>query len=153
MRWRGRNDQQPDGDDGGDFGAGDLPKLFADPTRMESVISNLICNAVKFTPNGGLVSVGLDSNGLDVLLTVRDTGAGISQDQQTRIFQKFYRVQRPGTAVPGTGLGLSIVHGIVQHYGGRIEVESQEQKGSCFRVYLPLRLKVSESSSSTASSL
>ena len=130
-----------------------LPKLFADPTRMESVISNLICNAVKFTPNGGLVSVGLDSNGLDVLLTVRDTGAGIPQDQQTRIFRKFYRVQRPGTAVPGTGLGLSIVHGIVQHYGGRIEVESQEQKGSCFRVYLPLRLKVSESPSSTASSL
>ena len=113
-------------------------RIFADPSRIQSMITNLLTNAIKFTPNGGTISMMLDSNGREILLSVRDTGVGIPRDQHTRIFRKFYRVDRENEAIPGTGLGLPIVLSIVEHYGGRIEVESEEGKGSCFRVYLPV---------------
>jgi len=118
-----------------DLGAG---RIFADPSRIQSMITNLLTNAIKFTPNGGTISMMLDSNGREILLSVRDTGMGIPRDQHTRIFRKFYRVDRENTAIPGTGLGLPIVLSIVEHHGGRIEVESEEGKGACFRVYLPV---------------
>ena len=118
-----------------DLGEG---RIFADPSRIQSMITNLLTNAIKFTPNGGTISMMLDSNGREILLSVRDTGVGIPRDQHTRIFRKFYRVDRENEAIPGTGLGLPIVLSIVEHYGGRIEVESEEGKGSCFRVYLPV---------------
>ena len=118
-----------------DLGEG---RIFADPSRIQSMITNLLTNAIKFTPNGGTISMMLDSNGREILLSVRDTGVGIHRDQHTRIFRKFYRVDRENKAIPGTGLGLPIVLSIVEHYGGRIEVESEEGKGSCFRVYLPV---------------
>ncbi len=115
-----------------------LPELLADRTRLESVVTNLLTNAIKFTPNGGKVALRLDYNGQEILIAVEDSGVGIPKEHHTRIFRKFYRIERSERTAPGTGLGLTIVRGIVTHYGGRVEVDSQEGEGTCFRVYLPV---------------
>lgn len=115
----------------------ELPSFHGDALRLQSALTNLLANAVKFTPEGGQVRLELGVHNGEIRLAVRDTGLGIPEEHLDRIFQKFYRVPRPGLQIPGTGLGLSIVRGIVEHYGGRIEVESRVGHGSCFRVYLP----------------
>ena len=115
-----------------------LPVFNGDPMRLQSALTNLLANAVKFTPEGGLIRLELGVHHGEIRVAVRDSGLGIAEEHLDRIFQKFYRVPRPGLQIPGTGLGLSIVRAIVEHYGGRIEVESQVNQGSCFRIYLPL---------------
>jgi two-component system, sensor histidine kinase and response regulator len=114
------------------------PLFVADAIRLHSVFTNLLGNAVKFTPAGGTVRLILDDSHGDIRIVVQDTGPGIPADQQKKIFEKFHRVYRRGSSATGTGLGLPIVQAIVEHYHGRIELESEEGRGSCFRVYLPL---------------
>jgi signal transduction histidine kinase/DNA-binding NarL/FixJ family response regulator len=116
----------------------DLPKVPCDRAQIIQVLTNLIGNAIKFTPAGGHVSVGARRQAADVLISVRDTGIGISKEALPRIFERFYQVNGPDTKSQGTGLGLSIVHEIVLMHGGRIEVESAPDKGSTFTVFLPL---------------
>ncbi len=131
----------------------DLPAepviLKGDETKIESVVSNLVNNAIKFTPENGTIniSVRLSASGppeggagtpSGVFISVADTGLGIPKESLPRIFDRFYRVYRQGPKVPGTGLGLAIVKEYVEMHGGRIEVESEEGKGSNFTVILPL---------------
>ncbi len=113
-------------------------KVSADPERLREVVSNLIDNAIKYTATGG-VDVYLSGNRQSVTVSVADTGAGISAEDQKHLFQKFYRVNSSMTReIGGTGLGLYIARSLIETYGGRIWVESQVGKGSKFNFSLPL---------------
>jgi signal transduction histidine kinase len=112
--------------------------VSADSVRMEQVFTNLLGNALKFTPRGGRISVVVDDLGSDILVKVEDSGVGIPQEHLDRIFDRFYRVPLPaGLEVEGTGLGLSICRAVVDEHGGRIWVESQVGRGSAFFVTIP----------------
>jgi two-component system, OmpR family, phosphate regulon sensor histidine kinase PhoR len=115
-----------------------LPLIQADPRSMEEVFSNLISNAINYSPEGGEVSVSVVSHGDYLVVLVSDTGIGIEPEEISKIFDKFYRVKHPKTRqVIGSGLGLAIVKGIVESHRGSIEVESQPGVGTTFRVFLP----------------
>ncbi|MDQ2668563.1 MAG: PAS domain-containing sensor histidine kinase, partial [Gemmatimonadota bacterium] len=96
-----------------------LPDVYADPDRMTQLLSNLIGNAIKFTPPGGSVSLGAHLDGDEVLFVVTDTGDGIAPDDLPHVFERFYRAET-ARALPGTGLGLAIVHQIVTLHGGSV---------------------------------
>lgn len=113
--------------------------VFADPANIEKVLNNLISNAINYSPSGGRIEVNLRTVGGYAEIRVTDTGVGIPPEEIPKIFEKFYRVKHPKTRnVTGTGLGLSLVKGIVEAYCGKIEVESMLDRGTSFRVYLPL---------------
>ncbi|MBP2670181.1 MAG: multi-sensor signal transduction histidine kinase [candidate division NC10 bacterium] len=112
--------------------------VSADSLRMEQVFTNLLGNALKFTPRGGRIDVAAEERGADILVTVADSGVGIPPEHLDRVFDRFYRVPMPaGSAVEGTGLGLSICRAVVEEHGGRIWVESQVGRGSTFFVTIP----------------
>jgi PAS domain S-box-containing protein len=119
----------------------DLPEspvaARTDPDKLRQVLSNLVDNAIRFSPNGGRVTVAAARRGETVVLTVADQGVGIPLREQDRIFSKFYRVGDAQTG--GTGVGLFIVQGLVTALGGRISVRSEEGRGSNFVVELPSR--------------
>jgi signal transduction histidine kinase len=102
------------------------------------MIMNLTTNAINYTPIG-TVKIRTGCNGQQVFLEVQDTGVGIAPEDRPRLFQRFYRGQQVGSSnIPGAGIGLNIVQGIVEMHGGTIEVESEIDKGSTFRVCLPI---------------
>jgi len=117
---------------------GNLPKARFDSAKIIQVLTNLISNAIKFTPAGGKVSVCVKRQDENLVIRVSDTGMGIPKEALSKIFDHFYRVHRLGKEIQGTGLGLSIVSKIVTLHGGRIEVESEIDKGTSFIVFLPL---------------
>jgi two-component system phosphate regulon sensor histidine kinase PhoR len=115
-----------------------LAPVFADRRNMEEVFSNLISNAINYTPEGGRVLVGAAMEGDYVKASVADTGIGIATEDLGRIFQRFYRIKNDKTRyIIGTGLGLPIVKGIVEAHNGFIRVESEPGRGSTFHVYIP----------------
>lgn len=116
----------------------ELGKPLGDREKIRIIVANLVENAVKFTPPGGTVRVKATQDGNELILAVSDTGIGIPKADQQRIFERFYRVHRPGHTEPGTGLGLFIVREMVLLHGGHIEVSSAANEGSVFTVYLPL---------------
>ncbi len=118
--------------------ASSLPTAVFDNDRMIQVLTNLISNAIKFTPEGGSVRVSVHARGEHLALQVSDTGFGIPKESLGKLFGQFYRVHRPGKEIKGTGLGLAIVQKIVVAHNGRIEVESEVDKGTTFTVLLPL---------------
>jgi PAS domain S-box-containing protein len=116
-----------------------LPPVIADPVRIGQVIDNLISNALKFTPTGGRVDVSATVHGSKVRVAITDTGSGISDEEQRRLFERFYRTaQAQADAVPGAGLGLSIAKAIVDAHGGTISCRSTEGAGATFAIELPL---------------
>ncbi len=116
-----------------------LPPIRANRRNMEEVLSNLLTNAIKYSPNGGVVTVSAEAAGDYFALRVRDTGLGMNEEETKKIFQRFYRVRNQDTrSIQGTGLGLAIVQKIVESHQGKITVESIPQKGSTFTVWLPL---------------
>ncbi|MCI0339369.1 MAG: HAMP domain-containing histidine kinase [Acidobacteria bacterium] len=115
----------------------DLPEAYCDGRRIEQVLTNLVTNAIKFTPPGGQVIITGESRvlteGVKIFLCVADTGQGIPPEALPRIFDKFFQVQSSTeTRTKGTGLGLAIVKHIVELHGGEVSVESQLGKGSRF---------------------
>ena len=111
---------------------------LADRDRILQVITNLVDNAIKFTPEGGTVEVSVGATAATAIITVTDTGRGIPADDLTRIFDRFYRVERSRSrGAGGTGLGLAIARHIVEAHGGRITVTSRINEGSTFQVTLP----------------
>lgn len=111
-----------------------------DPDKLTMIVSNLLLNAIKFTPEGGkvLVTTRIQGNNKFTIL-VRDTGPGIPKEKINRIFDRFYRVEEgPNSYHPGTGLGLSLVKELVKLLGGEIDVESDKGKGSAFNITLPI---------------
>jgi PAS domain S-box-containing protein len=118
--------------------ANGLPQVSADGARIDQVFTNLLGNALKFTPPGGRISVVVGELPKEVRVEVRDTGVGIPPEHLDRIFDRFYRPPSPGgEQVEGAGLGLSICKAIVEEHGGRIWVESQPGRGSTFAFTLP----------------
>jgi PAS domain S-box-containing protein len=117
----------------------EVPPVSGDPGRLGQLLDNLISNAVKFTPDGGSVDVRVFPQNGDVAVEVADTGIGISSNEQSQLFQKFFRTSAAGErAIQGTGLGLSISKAIVEAHHGRIELESEENIGTTIRVLLPV---------------
>ena len=110
----------------------------ADAEGFETILDNLIDNAVKYTPEGGRVTVSWRADHASVWIEVIDTGIGIAPDEQHRVFERFYRVDRARSReLGGTGLGLAIVKHLVQSFGGSIWLESHLGRGSTFRLGLP----------------
>lgn len=111
---------------------------WGNPGELFRVCSNLISNAVKYTPDGGTVTVSVGATPSEVSLVVADTGIGVGEADQERLFQEFFRSTNPAAlAIPGSGLGLSIVHNIVERHRGRIAVDSRPGHGATFTVTLP----------------
>jgi len=119
----------------------EFPSVYGNREKVEQILTNLIGNAIKFTPEGGEVSVSAkpcDAEGYNVAISVRDTGIGISQDQLEKIFEKFYQVEGSlHRSAGGTGLGLAITKGLVEAHRGKIWAESQVGKGSTVTFALP----------------
>jgi signal transduction histidine kinase len=114
--------------------------LRLDPVRIGQAIDNLVSNAVKFTPRGGTVTVGIGLPKDEAVVTVRDTGMGIAPDELDRLFTRFFRASSATrNAVPGVGLGLNITKAIVIAHGGTMDVSSEEGVGTEFRMVLPRR--------------
>ena len=118
----------------------DLPVLIGDGDRLAQVFTNLVDNALKFTPPGGQVILRAIPASGAMKFEVQDTGQGVPPEALVRIFDRFYQVDpsRPGGEKHGAGLGLSIVQEIVQAHGGRIGVRSQVGRGTTFELSLPL---------------
>jgi two-component system phosphate regulon sensor histidine kinase PhoR len=116
----------------------DAPPIKGDIKRLTQVFANLIGNAVKYTPPEGKVRVWAEAHGASLMIAVEDTGLGISPEDQTRIFDRFYRVRRAETeSIEGTGLGLAIVKRLVETHRGQIGLQSRVGEGSTFYVTLP----------------
>ncbi|MBU0661953.1 HAMP domain-containing histidine kinase, partial [Candidatus Micrarchaeota archaeon] len=118
---------------------GKLQGIRADGARISQVIDNLVRNAVKFTKPNGDVDVWAEKKGDEIVVAVRDTGIGMSEEEVGKLFKKFYQadssVKRPAE---GVGLGLFISKGLVEAHGGRIWVESKKGRGSTFYFSLPI---------------
>jgi PAS domain S-box-containing protein len=117
--------------------------VAGDVALLRQAVTNLVDNAIKYTPNGGIVTVGLsvraDGEMKRAVIRITDTGIGIAPEDQMRLFEKFYRIkQRDATEIAGTGLGLSLVKSIVERHGGKVWVDSELNEGSTFYVSLPL---------------
>jgi len=116
----------------------DLPPVFANKQNMEEVFSNLIANAINYTPEKGKITVSARPEEHYMCISVSDTGFGIAEEDLDRIFDRFYRVKNDNTRyIIGTGLGLPIVKSIVEAHDGMIQVESKPDHGSTFVVYMP----------------
>jgi len=116
-----------------------MPPVQVDRDALEQAILNLLSNAMKYSGENREIGLCLRRQDGQALIQVTDRGVGIDPKEQTRIFEKFYRVPAPeNQLVPGTGLGLALVTHIVKAHGGRLEVHSTPQKGSTFSIYLPL---------------
>jgi len=129
----------------------DLPEVSADPSRLQQVFTNLLGNAIKFTPEGGTITVRAQQEGGDILCSVTDTGPGIPEDELPYLFDRFWQARR--TARKGSGLGLSIVKGIVAAHGGRTWAESRVGAGSTFFFTLPAALLASDEPADAAAGL
>jgi signal transduction histidine kinase len=115
-----------------------MPEIKADGDRMVQVVTNLISNAIKYTPSGGSVRVKTQINNGGIELIVQDTGIGVPAEDLPRVFERFYQVDKTRGPRRGTGLGLAISQEIVQAHGGTISVTSAGAgKGSTFTVWLP----------------
>ncbi len=118
--------------------AAEKVQVEGDQSRLQQVVVNLLDNAIKYTPEGGSVSVSVCAEADKAVLTVTDTGIGISEEGQAHIFERFYRTDKARSRqLGGTGLGLSIVKSIGTAHGGRVSVQSTEGRGSTFRFEMP----------------
>jgi two-component system phosphate regulon sensor histidine kinase PhoR len=118
-----------------------MPEKFsawADRGQVSQALINLLDNAVKYTPEGGTITVGAEDKGDVIHVTVQDTGIGIPREDLDRIFERFYRVDKNRSReMGGTGLGLSIVKHIIQGHGGKVWAKSRIGEGSVFTFSLP----------------
>ena len=115
-----------------------MPHIAGDGDRLAQVLMNLVSNAIKFTPEGGKVQIVAQFKDGGVSLTVRDSGIGIPPEDLSRVFERFYQVDKARGPQRGTGLGLAITHEIIEAHGGTISVHSKgHNKGTTFRIWLP----------------
>lgn len=113
-------------------------ELYADKEKMEQVFKNLFSNAVKYSPNGGIIRVREELSGEDYVAKIEDNGVGMTSEQVEKVFDKFYRVDASDTGIEGTGLGMTIVKHIVEAHGGRISLESEPGKGTTVTFTVPV---------------
>ncbi len=115
----------------------EVPAIWADRGKLEEVFVNLVNNAIKYSPDGGLITVSAEVQGPMLCFAVRDMGLGISREAQSRLFQRFARVGN-AQRITGTGLGLFVCKALIEAHGGRIWAESEEGHGSTFCFTVPL---------------
>jgi two-component system phosphate regulon sensor histidine kinase PhoR len=121
-----------------------IPATFGDPFQLDRLFTNLLINAVNYTPDGGQIVVRTRYHDGEIIAEMQDNGIGIAAEEHERIFNRFYRADPARSSeLGGMGVGLSIARKIVEAHGGRIELESAPGKGSTFRVLLPERHKSS----------
>jgi signal transduction histidine kinase len=117
-----------------------IPIVNVDANMIERSIINLVDNAIKYTPNGGTIEVGIRNENNDIIITVKDDGYGIEANNLNRLFQRHFRIRRrEHKRVKGSGLGLFIVRSVARYHGGDAFVESEVGKGSTFGIRIPLR--------------
>lgn len=116
----------------------DLPQVLGNPIRLRQMASNLLNNSIKYTPEGGEISIRIKAEDRQLILQVADNGPGIPPSDQPYIFDKFYRGSNVTSEIPGSGLGLAIVKSIVDNHQGRIWVDSAVGEGTTFTVVLPV---------------
>jgi len=117
----------------------DLPKVRIDQSRLQQALVNLLLNAIQAMPDGGELTLTIepDPGSNDIRMDIRDTGTGIPNEQLNSIFDPFFTTKKEGE---GTGLGLSVTYNIIQRHSGRISVESTVGKGTCFSIFLPVKV-------------
>ena len=126
--------------------------IEASAKQMRELVMNLVSNGIKYNHPGGNVWVEAWQEKGSLYIRVKDDGCGIDRQEQGRIFERFYRVDKGRSKkIGGTGLGLSIVKHIVEYYSGSIQLESEPGKGSCFTVELPLRKRIPQNERRSAS--
>jgi two-component system, OmpR family, sensor kinase len=123
----------------------DIPEVMmeGDKFRLEQALTNLMINAIKYSPNSHDVHVSVSLKSDRISIAIRDEGIGISKESQKHIFEKFYRSKDLATSFSGLGMGLYIVGEIIKRHGGTVEVLSEIKKGSTFTVHLPLKQSIS----------
>jgi len=118
---------------------GDVPTILSDEDKFDQILTNLVSNAIKYSPSGGEVTVELTSTDSHLTVAVRDQGIGIPSDKLSRVFEKFERIDTADTRqAGGTGIGLFLVKHLVEHHQGKIWVESELKKGSSFIFEVPI---------------
>lgn len=115
--------------------------LVADVSKLDSILSNLVSNAFKYTPEGGTVSLSISEQGGFALFSVKDNGIGIAPVHQDAIFKEFYQINADNSPIPGDGIGLTFVRRLVELHGGTVTVKSHENEGAEFLFTIPLGLK------------
>jgi len=113
---------------------GDVPLLDLDPERIHQVLSNLIANALRYTPGDGWIRVSYGSGGTGVVIEIEDSGAGIPAEELPHVFERFYKSRDSG----GMGLGLAIAKNLVEAHGGDIQAASEPGRGTRMKISLPL---------------
>ena len=116
-----------------------LPLISADRTRLKQIVLNLLNNAFKFTPHGGRITLRAKEDDGNLTVEVKDTGPGISKEEQERLFEPYHRIEHDRERLSGLGLGLALCKTLVELHGGRIWVKSGVGKGSTFGFSLPLQ--------------
>ncbi len=117
----------------------DLSEIEADEDKVHQIVGNLLTNAIKYSPNGGNIRLAAQPKDKGIEIAVSDEGLGMNEEQQSRLFRQFERIEREDIErIPGTGLGLFLTRHLVDLHGGRITCESEPGKGSTFTVWLPL---------------
>lgn len=114
-----------------------IPQVRADRSRLRQILVNLLYNGIRHTPEGGMVVVQAEPRERDVLVSVRDTGVGIPEEELERVFDRFHQIERTGRHAEGSGLGLAIVKHLVEVQGGEIHVASTPGQGSTFTFSIP----------------
>lgn len=121
-------------------------KITADRQRIEEVVANIISNAAKYTPDGGIIKIAVSRENQNVKIQIADNGIGIPKEDIEHIFERFYRVEKSRTSeTGGTGLGLAIAKETIMAHGGTIDVESEVNKGTVFTIILPIKTKLKNS--------
>jgi signal transduction histidine kinase len=119
--------------------ASDLPPIKGSEAMIRRAVSNFITNGIKYAPDSGIMTLKAEQVNGEVIVSVKDNGPGIPQQDLIRVFEKFERIKQRGTEnVKGSGLGLAIVKSIVEKHGGRVWCQSQVGKGSTFGMSLPV---------------
>lgn len=118
-----------------------LPPVWADEERLRQIVLNLLINASKFTPEGGVITLKAREDGTNLVVEVSDTGPGIPKEEQSRLFQPYHREVGDREHLSGLGLGLALCKNLVELQGGQIWVDSEPGKGSTFGFHLPLATK------------
>jgi two-component system phosphate regulon sensor histidine kinase PhoR len=118
---------------------GEIPPVLGDATKFDQIMTNLVSNAIKYSPSGGTVTVSVKSEGDTLTVAVKDEGIGIPEDKLNRVFEKFERVDdRDTRQAGGTGIGLFLVKHLVERHDGEVWVESEPGHGSTFTFRVPL---------------
>jgi signal transduction histidine kinase/HAMP domain-containing protein len=127
-----------------------LPLAMADPSRVRQIVANLVTNAHLYTDEGGRIQVAVEPDRAWVQVRVSDSGIGMTEEETSRVFERFFRGGNGSAASPGTGLGMSIVKSLVDLHSGEVEVQSELGRGTTFRVRLPAAIRGPQSAESLA---